>query len=70
MSEPLYHLHELTVRTIYSDLKQRSAATGVLLPGTPGTLVKRTTAEGHQYWYRSYYPIPKKRVEAVVGSCR
>ncbi len=67
MSGPLYRLHELTVRTIYSDLKQRARAAGALLPGTPGTLVKRNTAEGHQYWYRSYYPIPKKRVEAVVG---
>ena len=67
MPEQLYRLHELTVRTIYSDLKQRARAAGPMLPGTPGTLVKRNTAEGHEYWYRSYYPIPQKRVEAVVG---
>ncbi len=67
MSEPLYRLHELTVRTIYSDLKQRAGAAGALLPGTPGTLVKRATAQGHEYWYRSYYPVPKKRLEVVVG---
>jgi hypothetical protein len=66
-SEPLYRLHELTVRTIYSDLKQRAGAAGDLLPGTPGTLVKRATAEGHEYWYRSYYPVPKRRVEVIVG---
>jgi hypothetical protein len=65
--EALYHLHEQTVRTIYSDLKQRARAAGDLLPGTPGTLVKRTTAEGHKYWYRSYYPIPRKRIEVIVG---
>ena len=51
------------------DLKQRTAAAGALLPGTPGTLVKRNTAAGHEYWYRSYYPVPKKRVEAVVSRC-
>jgi hypothetical protein len=66
-SEPLYRPHELTVRTIYSDLKQRAGAAGDLLPGTPGTLVKRTTAEGYEYWYRSYYPIPKRRAEVIVG---
>lgn len=44
LSKPLYQLHEQTVRTIYSDLKQRADAAGDLLPGTPGTLVKRTTA--------------------------
>jgi hypothetical protein len=66
-SEPLYRLHELTIRTIYSDLKQRAGAAGDILPGTPGTLVKRTTAEGHEYWYRSYYPVPKRRVEVIVG---
>jgi hypothetical protein len=66
-SGPLYRLHELTVRTIYSDLKQRAGAVGDILPGTPGTLVKRTTAEGHEYWYRSYYIVPKKRVEVIVG---
>ena len=65
--KPLYLLHELTVRTIYSDLKQRAAAAGEILPGTPGTLVKRTTAQGHKYWYRSYYPVPKKRLEVIVG---
>jgi hypothetical protein len=45
-SKPLYRPLELTVRTIYSDLKQRAGAAGDLLPGTPGTLVKRATAEG------------------------
>lgn len=65
--DSLYHSHELTIRTIYSDLKQRVNAAGDLLPGTPGTLVKRTTAEGHHYWYRSFYPFPKKRSEVLVG---
>ncbi len=60
-------MQELTVRTIYSDLKQRASAAGIILPGTPGTLVKRTTGEDHEYWYRSYYPVPKKRVEVIVG---
>lgn len=38
-----------------------------MLPGTPGTLVKRATAPGYEYWYRSYYPVPGKRAEDLVG---
>ena len=64
---PLYRLHELTIRTLYAELKERASATGDLLPGTPGTLVKRR-GTGHEYWYRSYYPLPKKRSEDIVGA--
>ncbi len=48
-------------------MKQRAQAAGDLLPGTPGTLVKRD-GTGYGYWYRSYYPLPKKRSEQIVGS--
>jgi hypothetical protein len=65
-SHPLYRLHELTIRTLYSEVKQRANVVGDLLPGTPGTLVKRA-GTGHEYWYRSYYPLPKKRSEEFVG---
>lgn len=64
---PLYRLHELTIRTLYAELKERASATGDLLPGTPGTLVKRR-GTGREYWYRSYYPVPKKRSEDIVGA--
>jgi len=64
---PLYRLHELTIRTLYAELKERASSTGDLLPGTPGTLVKRR-GTGHEYWYRSYYPVPKKRSEDIVGT--
>lgn len=63
----LYRLHELAIRTLYSEVKERANAAGELLPGTPGTLVKRA-GTGHEYWYRSYYPLPKKRSEEFVGS--
>jgi hypothetical protein len=62
----LYRLHELTIRTLYSEVKERANSAGDLLPGTPGTLVKRA-GTGHEYWYRSYYPMPKKRSEEFVG---
>jgi len=62
----LYRLHELTIRTLYSEVKERANVAGDLLPGTPGTLVKRA-ATGHEYWYRSYYRVPKKRSEEYVG---
>jgi hypothetical protein len=63
----LYRLHELAVRTLYVEVKQRANGTAQLLPGTPGTLVKRA-GTGHEYWYRSYYPAPSKRSEQFVGT--
>jgi len=63
----LYRLQELSIRTLYAEVKQRSQSAGDLLPGTPGTLVKRQ-GTGYGYWYRSYYPLPKKRSEDLVGS--
>lgn len=66
IANPLYRLHELAIRTLYSEVKERANGAGELLPGTPGTLVKRA-GTGHEYWYRSYYPLPKKRSEQFVG---
>jgi hypothetical protein len=65
--QSLYRLHELPIRTLYAEVKERARAVGELLPGTPGTLVKRA-GTGHAYWYRSYYPVPKKRSEEFVAS--
>lgn len=53
----LYRLHEPAFRTQYAEVKERSFAAGLLLPGTPGQLV-RHEAEGRGYWYRRYYPVP------------
>jgi hypothetical protein len=64
---PLYGLHEIAVRTLYAEVKERANGTAQLLPGTPGTLVKRA-GTGHEYWYRSYYPAPSKRSEHFVGT--
>jgi hypothetical protein len=63
----LYRLHEIASRALYEEVKERANATGELLPGTPGTLVKRA-GTGHEYWYRSYYPVPRKRSEQFVGT--
>jgi hypothetical protein len=63
----LYRQHELAVRTLYAEVKERANGTAELLPGTPGTLVKRA-GTGHEYWYRSYYPAPSKRSEHFVGT--
>lgn len=61
----LYRDHELAFRTQYAELKERTLAAGQLLPGTPGTLVRRT-ATGYAYWYRVYYPVPGKQAETLV----
>ena len=65
-SKPLYSLHGISSRSLYADVVQRANAGGELLPGTPGTLVKRA-GTGHEYWYRSYSPAPRKRSEQFVG---
>ena len=67
LSKPLYSLHEIAIRTLYAEVKARANASGELLPGTPGSLVKRA-GTGHEYWYRSYYPVPRKRSEQFVGT--
>lgn len=59
--------HELAFRTQYAELKERVAAAGPLLPGTPGSLVLRT-GSGHPHWYRVFYPFPGKQAEEHV--CR
>jgi hypothetical protein len=63
----LYRLHDAAIRALYADVKARATSTPELLPGTPGTLVKRA-GTGHEYWYRSYYPAPRKRCEHFVGT--
>jgi hypothetical protein len=65
-SKPLYSLHGISSRSLYADVLQRANTSGELLPGTPGTLVKRA-GTGHEYWYRSYSPAPRKRSEQFVG---
>ncbi len=60
-------MHEAAIRGLYAEVKERVNSTAELLPGTPGTLVKRA-GTGHQYWYRSYYPAPRKRSEQFVGT--
>jgi hypothetical protein len=64
-SHPLYLLHELSFRTQYAELKERSLAAGPLLPGTPGRLVLRT-GTGYGYWYRGYYSVPGQELEDLV----
>jgi hypothetical protein len=64
---PLYRQHAIAIRALYAEVKQRANSIAELLPGTPGTLVKRA-GTGHEYWYRSYYPAPSKRSEQFVGT--
>lgn len=63
--QPLYRLHELSFRTQYAELTERSLAAGTLLPGTPGRLVLRS-GTGYGYWYRGYYSVPGHEVEDLV----
>ncbi|TMG83943.1 MAG: hypothetical protein E6H74_07695 [Betaproteobacteria bacterium] len=68
-ARPLYRWHEPAFRTQYAELKERTAAAGQLLPGTTGTLTKRSPNPGGQeYWYRVYYNVPGRQSEQFVGS--
>lgn len=62
----LFRTHELAVRTLYAELKERVRAAGELLPGSPGSLALRT-GTGHGYWYRVFNSVPGKTSETLVG---
>jgi hypothetical protein len=69
MNEPaiaLYRPHELAFRTQYAEAKERARSAARLLPGTPGTLVKRT-GTGRAYWYRVYRSAAGAQLEELVG---
>ncbi len=66
-SRPLFQPHELAFRTQYAELKERVRVAGPLLPGSAGTLVKRS-ATGRSYWYRAYQSAAGRQVEDLV--CR
>lgn len=63
----LFRPHEPAFRTQYAELKKRIRSTEFLLPGSPGTLVKRSTTE-RSYWYRAYQEATGKRAKDFV--CR
>src|SRR5437870_12585328 len=68
-ARPLYRWHEPAFRTQYAELKERTAAAGQLLPGTTGTLTKRSpNPGGREYWYRVYSTLPGRQSERFVGS--
>lgn len=60
-----FRQHELTFRTQYAELKERTLGAGLLLPGSPGTLALRS-GTGFSYWYRVYYSVPRKQSETLV----
>jgi hypothetical protein len=62
-----FRRHELAFRTQYAELKERVRSAERLLPGTPGTLVRRS-ATGRSYWYRAYQGAAGRQVEDLV--CR
>lgn len=61
-----FRVHELAFRTHYAELKERVRSTPSLLPGTPGTLVKRS-GTGRSYWYRVYQGANGRQLEDLVG---
>lgn len=65
MAAPLFREHELAFRTQYAEIKERTLAAGLLLPGTPGSLALRK-GSGYPYWYRVFYPFPGKAREELV----
>ena len=64
-TQPLFRRLELAYRTHYAEVRERSRATGPLLPGTPGVLTLRS-GTGYRYWYRRYNSLPNQEVEDFV----
>jgi len=65
----LYRKHEPAFQTQYAELKERALGAGPLLPGTVGTLARRSpNAGGQDYWYRVYYSVPGRQSEQFVGA--
>ena len=62
---PLYRPHELAFRTQYAELKERSCSMARLLPGSPGSLVRRA-GTGRAYWYRVYQTAAGVQVEDLI----
>lgn len=65
IADHLYRENELAFRTQYAELKERTLAAGILLPGTAGSLALRS-GSGRPYWYRVFYPVPGKAQEELV----
>lgn len=65
-TNPFFRVHELAFRTQYAELKERVLSTPRLLPGTPGSLVKRS-GTGRSYWYRVHQDAIGKQAEEFVG---
>lgn len=63
MKKHLFQAHELAFHTQYSELKERIAQAGALLPGTPGSLKLRASAGG---WYRVFYLQDSAQTESWV----
>ncbi|HRO59960.1 MAG TPA: hypothetical protein PK177_12480 [Burkholderiaceae bacterium] len=59
--------HDLAFRTQYVELKERVQASGLLLPGTPGSLAfGHSNRSGAGILYRVFYPVPKKVSEDYI----
>ena len=65
-AQPLFRPNQAEFAQQYAALRKQSLTAGALLPGTPGTLQRRT-GTGYAYWYRVYYPVPGKQAETLVG---
>lgn len=61
----LYARHELSFRTQFAELAERTRNEGKLLPGTPGSLALRS-GTGQGYWYRRFYVEANRQVEDLV----
>lgn len=66
MRSPLRR-HDVSSRTRYHDTVQAARTQAHVLPGTPGTLKKRTQA-GNQYWVREHIRIDGAKVDDYHGA--
>lgn len=66
MATSLFTKQPLVLQTAFAELKRQSLEQPVLLVGTPGTVVVRTSA-GRRFFYRDYYGPEGKKAGEYIG---
>lgn len=63
----LYELHAPALSALYGDVENFARRQGAALPGTPGSVLKRTNASGFRFYAHQYYDANGKKVEKYLA---
>jgi hypothetical protein len=64
----LYSQHASALATLYTDVENYARGTGTVFPGTAGSVLERSNAQGFRFFARQYYDgAGKKREQYLAG---